>query len=90
MVGQTVGKVPNKKQLHILQLNHSTSLLPIVTKKEVLTMKFINELGVVHGIVDLILLYWDNNGAIVKAKRTTVSSKNQMSTQGMPFDLRNH
>ena len=33
-------------------------------------------------IVDLIPLHWDNNGAIVKARGTTVSSKVQTCTQG--------
>ena len=52
------------------------------TKEAVQTRKFIYELRVVPRIVDLILLYWDNNGAITKAKGTMVSSKVQTSTQG--------
>ena len=40
------------------------------------------ELGVVPNIVDLILLYWDNKGAIAKSKGTAISSKVQTSTQG--------
>ena len=35
----------------------------------------------VPSIVDPILSYWDDNGAIAKAKGTMVSSKVQTSTQ---------
>ena len=37
-------------------------------KEEVWIRKFITELGVVPSIVDLIPLYYDNNGAIAQAK----------------------
>ena len=36
---------------------------------------FIYELQVVSYIIDPMLKYWDNNGAIVNTKGTTVSSK---------------
>ena len=40
------------------------------------------ELGVVPSIVDLILMYWNNNGVITKEKGTTISLKVQTGTRG--------
>ena len=39
-------------------------------KEAIWIKKFITELGVVSSIVNLVLLYCDNNGAIVKAKES--------------------
>ena len=40
------------------------------------------DLRMVPSIVDLIMMYWNNDGAIVKAKGTMVSSKIKTSTWG--------
>ena len=68
MVAQLVGRVSNRKRLWILELNQSTSWLPMAATEANWIRKFNAELGVVPSIVDSIPLYCDNNGAIVRAK----------------------
>ena len=41
-----------------------------VAKEAIWIKKFITELGVIPSIVDPVLLYYDNNGAIVQAKES--------------------
>ena len=53
----------------------------IVAKEVVWMRKFIDELGVVPTIVDLIVLYCDNNGAITLAKETRSHQQSKYKLQ---------
>ncbi|KAL0411603.1 UNVERIFIED_CONTAM: Retrovirus-related Pol polyprotein from transposon RE2 [Sesamum latifolium] len=68
MVVWSLGRVPSRIPQRIPPWKLSTSQLRKAAKKAVWMKNYIQELGMVPSIVEPVIIFYDNNGAIAQAK----------------------
>ena len=84
--GDAISWKSSKQEMTADSTTKSKYIIASKTAKEAVWIrKFITELGVVPSIVDLIPLYYDNNGAIVQAKEPR-SHQRSKHIREIPFD----
>ena len=79
------GRVPNK-----ILLKLSTWQFSLQQRKRFGSISSLDELGVVPSIVDPILVYCDNNGAVAQAMEPRSHQRDPNMFSGFVFDLGDH